>query len=376
LERQRIGDGSPIGRPEGTPAGVPTPEVTELRLELVDGLDSLTGDWALLAKRSDNIFSTLDWTSIWWRHFGRDRPLLLGACRNGRGELVALLPLYLSSARPVRTVRFVGHGPADQLGPVCAPSDRRLAARALGLALAECCPPWDLFIGDLLPGDGNWSELLPATTLRREASPVISVEGRTWDEFLDSRSANFRGQVRGRERKLLREHVLRYRLATDPDRLEEDLRTLFQLHEANLGADFSDSHRGFHRDFAKRALARGWLRLWLMELDGRAVAAWYGFRYAGAEYYYQSAREQRWDRYSAGFVLLAHSMREAFNDGMREYRLLRGGEPYKQRFATGDPGLETVGLARTMRGRASILAATASRSMPRPARRLLTRLAG
>jgi hypothetical protein len=41
-------------------------------------------------------------------------------------------------------------------------------------------------------------------------------------------------------------------------------------------------------------------------------------------------------------VLLAHTIRAAFDDGVREYRFGRGQDPYKYRFTGQDPGLETV----------------------------------
>jgi hypothetical protein len=80
-------------------------------------------------------------------------------------------------------------------------------------------------------------------------------------------------------------------------------------------------------------------------VDGEPVAAVYGFRVSDTECYYQAGRDQRWDHYRVGFVVLAHAIREAANDGMSEYRLLRGDEEYKQRFETHDPGLETVGVS-------------------------------
>ena len=42
---------------------------------------------------------------------------------------------------------------------------------------------------------------------------------------------------------------------------------------------------------------------------------------------------------------MAHTVRVAIADGVEEYRLLRGDEPYKARFATDDPGLETIAAA-------------------------------
>jgi alkylation response protein AidB-like acyl-CoA dehydrogenase len=65
---------------------------------------------------------------------------------------------------------------------------------------------------------------------------------------------------------------------------------------------------------------------------------------AGVESYYQAGRDPRWNRYHVGFVLLAHAIQQAACASMTEYRLLRGGEPYKYRVATTDPELETVGV--------------------------------
>jgi CelD/BcsL family acetyltransferase involved in cellulose biosynthesis len=349
--------------------------MTPPSLEPLGTFEEASATWSVLAERSGNLFSTWEWAATWWRHFGDGRQLLLTACRRDGTDPFAILPLYLSSGRPVRTVRFIGHGPGDQLGPVCDPQDLDEASSLLKRALEQRCPRWDIFIGDQLRGDRPWRTLVGGRTLRRDASPSLQIEGKSWEKFLASRTPNFRGQVRRRERKLAREHDLRIRL-TDPDRLARDLETLFKLHELQRNDAFAGRRRNFHREFAAIALERGWLRLWMMEVNERPVAAWYGFRFGDAECYYQSGRDPAWDSYSVGFVLLAHTVREAFQDGMREYRLLRGGESYKDRFATDDRGLETIGLARTTAGRASIVAAIAARSMPRPARRLLGRLAG
>ena len=140
-------------------------------------------------------------------------------------------------------------------------------------------------MGENVPAADGWAALLGGTVLRRTGSPVIRFRGARWDSLLASRSHNTRAQVRRRERKLNREHDVRFRLADDRDRLDDDLGTLFALHRARWGGrgtQFSESGEAFHRDFAHCAFNRGWLRLWLLEVDGAAVSAWYGFRYGGA----------------------------------------------------------------------------------------------
>jgi CelD/BcsL family acetyltransferase involved in cellulose biosynthesis len=325
-------------------------EPSDLRLERLPGLDSAEGDWEDLAERAENLFATREWLSTWWRHFGRGELLLLGSRRRD-DTLTAILPLYRSRLGPARILRFLGHGPSDELGPICDPVDSPAVSEALRDALRDgSLGGWDVLLGEQLLRAKGWIELLGGVVAQQESSPVLRAAGRSFEELLASRSRNFRQQVRRRERKLLREHGLRYRLAEDPTRLNDDLTTLFELHAARWGEDgstaFTPQRQAFHREFARLALERGWLRFWLAEVDGAPVAALYGFRFADSELYYQSGRDPAWDPYAVGFVLLAHSVRAALEDGASEYRLLRGGEDYKQRFADHDPGLATLVLAR------------------------------
>ena len=63
-------------------------------------------------------------------------------------------------------------------------------------------------------------------------------------------------------------------------------------------------------------------------------------------------------------------IRAAIEDGIHEYRMLRGNEPYKYRLATDDPGLVTVAFARGVLGRVAISSAALSRPAIRRLRSL------
>jgi CelD/BcsL family acetyltransferase involved in cellulose biosynthesis len=350
-----------------------------LRVERLASLEDLEDEWDELATRSGNLFATREWVFTWWRHFGAGRPLRLFACRDPSGGLVAIVPASESTRRPVRTLRFIGHALGDRVGPICAPGDVGRTARALVRALDDGTLGGDVLIGEQIPAEERWAGLMGATTVRREGSPVLDIAGATFDDWLASRSRNFREQVRRRERRLVRDHTLEYRLCDSPDTLEEDLETLFELHTARWGSEgeaFLPHTRPFHRDFAALALERGWLRLWLLTLDGKPVAAWQGFRYGDVDWYYQAGRDPEHETSAVGFVLLAHSIRDAMAAGVREYRLGRGGEDYKRRFSNRDPGLEKFVAARGARGTVSRCAAATAAALPAGWRRPLARLAG
>jgi CelD/BcsL family acetyltransferase involved in cellulose biosynthesis len=324
-------------------------------------------EWDALAAAGGNPFATPEWCLTWWRHFGRGRPLLLRGLRRADGTLAAVLPLFLATRVPARVVRFAGHGAADETGPACAPADRPGVAAALGAAVPGA---WDLLIADDVAGDAPPAP--GARLLAARSSPVLRFpRGASWDDLLATRSRGFREQARARERRLARLGTVTHRFTRDPAHLEADLDALFALHAARWGGRSRAfaGREAFHRDFAARALARGWLRLRLLELDGRPVAALYNLRFGASELFYQSGRDPAMDRWSVGFVLHTLAIRDALEAGVREYRLLRGGESYKRRFATADPGVRTVALARTARGWLLLAALGAQPALPPTVRR-------
>ena len=321
-------------------------------VEPVSSLAQLRTEWSALPVQS--IFATWEWNATWWRHFGAGGELELRAVRQD-AKLVGVLPLYASRVGPLRLIRFVGRPQADEQGPVGAADAEHL----LG-ALADI--HHDVFLGEQLPGGDDWPRLLAGRRFRLESGPVIRQPG-GWQSYLGSRSANFRQQLQRRERRLHERYEVVFKLVVDQATLEHDLDVLFALHRSRFGKASGFAPEAFHREIARSALETGRLRLWILELDGRPAAAWYGFRVGDVESYYQAGRDAAYDDVSAGFVLLAHTIRAALDDGVTEYRLLRGDEAYKRRFADDDPGLETVIRANSRLGGTAVATALAAKHL-------------
>ena len=105
------------------------------------------------------------------------------------------------------------------------------------------------------------------------------------------------------------------------------------------------------------------------------MAVWYGFRFAGDEYFYQSGWDPALARFRIGSAILEHSIREAFADGVAEYRLLRGDEIYKQRYASADTAVQTIAVPLGLVSNCVVGVASAV-SRARLGRRFLHRLDG
>lgn len=328
-----------------------------LELDPLGHLGEARSEWGELAAASGNPFASVEWCEAWLEHVGRGARLRLFSCRRRDGSIGAILPLVLTEGRYVRKLRFLGFGASNELGPISAPEDREAAALALRGALAATRREWDVFLGERLPGNG-WSDRLAGALVAELGSPVVRGPWRSWDEYLGSRSRNFRQELRRKERRLEERGLQSQRVATAAE-LEPALDVLFALHRARWGPEASRWFAGwevFHRRFARAALDRGWLRLRLLQLDGRPVAAYLGFRFGCGEWFYQLGREPSADS-SVGLVLVANALRDALAEGATDFRLGPGAQAYKLRFATGDPGLQTVGKARGVRGRAALAAA-------------------
>jgi CelD/BcsL family acetyltransferase involved in cellulose biosynthesis len=342
-------------------------------------LDALSGEWRQLAVAAGNVFLTPEWFFVWAKHYGQRSSPFVVTVRDRPGHLVGLLPL----ARTNRTIHFAGANVGDWFGllvrPGCEADVALAAARTIGttsraplvLHNVDRGAPWIKALMDVAPRRSRLQ-------LQEQVIPFSPLPA-SWEEFLEAHSRNFRSQVGRKERKLLRSHGARFRLAEDPTLLAADMKTFFALHESRWAATGDSTlTRGavqsYHADFAEAALRQGWLRLWFLEADGRDVAAWYGWRVGDRYFYFNGGWDPAWSDASVGLVLMAHTIRSAIEDGATEYNFLLGDEDYKARFASAQLPVETVVLA--SRYDAAQLVTRVDRRVRRLADRLPTGLRG
>jgi CelD/BcsL family acetyltransferase involved in cellulose biosynthesis len=336
-------------------------------------LGEIEADWRSLAERRGNAFLTPEWYFAWLRSYGAHADPAVIAVRTPAGDLRGIMPLARDRAARPRSLRFGGANVADHLHPVTASSEEEEAvAAAAGASLGAGISGWSAIVLDNVDADAGWWRAmmsaaplsLAAVSYRQTTLPCIQLPT-SWETYLANRSRNFRSQLGRKLRALERNHEVRFRRTQAAPELASDLETFFRLHDARWksrggSTSASERTRKFHADFTAAALERGWLRLWLMEVDGDSVAAWYGWRLGERYSYYLAGFEPRWSDASVGLLLLAHTVHEAIDEAASEYDLLLGEESYKQRFATGTRPVETVILARSFHPMRLLAAAEAT----------------
>jgi CelD/BcsL family acetyltransferase involved in cellulose biosynthesis len=337
-----------------------------ITVERVTDFESIRQEWTALAAECDNIFWTWEWQSLWWRHFGRGRPLLVNTVRARDGRLIAIVPLYLVRSAPLRVLRFIGHGHGDCLGPIRKPADAPFAIQALRELLKE--QPFDILIGDHIRAGSPWAVAMRATVLRRTGYPLVRLGGLSWEQYLASHGGKKAKHLRRYERQLAAQYAVDFRACSDPRELDADLDAAFRLHQSRFGPHtdcwFCGDNEQFQREFAATALERGWLSLRILTLDGRPAAVLHHFRFNGIEFGYQGGRDRSFGHVSVGSVIETNALRHAAAQGLSEYRFLQGDEDYKYRFANEDPGLQTVVVAGSALGRLAIAGGLAAARLP------------
>ncbi len=310
---------------------------------------ALRAEWdeLLAASAADHLFLTWEWLHTWWHHLGRGRRLAILAVRRG-GRLVALAPLATSAARPwcwlpASPLRFLGAGTvgSDYLDLIVRRGEEAGATEALAMYLGRQRPVLDL---PQLPSDLPAAAALAAGLAERgweplergaQVCPYIELEGLSWEDYVAGLGSSHRQNLRRRLRKLEQGFEVRFERARTAEEAERALDVLVALHRRRWsGRGGSDAFTGpeviaFHREVVRLALDRDWLRLYVLRLDGRPVAALYGFLYRGRFLFYQAGFDPAFGDHSVGLVTMGLTIREAIAEGAREYDLLHGDESYK-----------------------------------------------
>ena len=198
---------------------------------------------------------------------------------------------------------------------------------------------------------GGWA------TSSAEVCPTLLLPA-SFDQYVKSLGKNMREQIKRYPKRLEKNFSVEIELAQTPEQVEDFLRDLFELHgkrwraRGQTGVLVLPSRQKFHCALCHDFLARDWLRLWRLKLDGRAACVLLCYFWGGKYWFFIGGFEPELQKWSVGTCLFARVFEQAISEGASEFDFLRGAEEYKYRFGAQDR--EFVNLhwfAPTMRGR-------------------------
>lgn len=315
--------------------------------------EQLREEWNELLEASDSngLFLTWEWLFTWWKHLSGGRRLHIVTVRLGR-QLVAIAPLALrpsSLARllPFRALEFLGSGiiGSDYLDFIIRRGQEREACRTLADYLSR--EKLVLELTQLSKDACVAAEI--AARLHQEAwnlaeaktnvCPFINLSGHSWESYLASLGSEHRYNFGRRMKNLTKRFEVRFEQARSEEQRRGSFALLVALHNMRWRdrgcseAFYAANLLAFHQELSRLALERGWLRLFVLRLDGAPAAALYGFRYHRVFYFFQSGFDPNYGKHSVGLVTMGLAIKSAVEEGAEEYDLLHGDEPYKFHWA-------------------------------------------
>jgi CelD/BcsL family acetyltransferase involved in cellulose biosynthesis len=320
------------------------------RISEAAGLQALKQEWQALLQgnEADCLFLTWEWQSCWWRHVSQHRRLCLITVRRG-GDLIAIAPFAIRPPEPgrlvpFRTLEFMGMGDvgSDYMDLIIRPDQEAQALEALAGYLKENSLVLDFRRVDAssrrivallaLLEQGGWQSEQVVTDI----CPYIDLKGHDWKSYIATVSRSHRANVNRRIRRLgeIFKQVEFKRAVTEQER-RECFTQFLRLHQLRWsGKERSNAFTGegtlaFHTEFSQLALEQGWLRLYVLRLDGEPVAATYSFCYGDSFYYYQAGLDPKLAEHSVGLATLGLAVQEALKEGVSRYDMLHGNQAYK-----------------------------------------------
>ncbi|HEX7364893.1 MAG TPA: GNAT family N-acetyltransferase [Dehalococcoidia bacterium] len=306
-----------------------------MKVEYVqESFDSVYSAWKELQDHSSTapIFASPDWSKVWWQQFGSESKLIIGTVKQG-SKIIGIAPLKLNGS----TASFMGSGDVcDYLDFVIAPGgEDTFFSELLNKLKSEKIDKLEL--APLRPDSTvqiNLINLAPKNKWQVSCSQDdVTVEldlPATWDEYLKLLSGKQRHELNRKLRRLNEEGDLNYRTSTDanPPDIATFLR-LFRESRQDKANFLTEQMESFFRSIARAMADQNLLRLNILELDKKAVAATMCFDYRDTVYLYNSGYEPDYGWLSVGVISKALCIKDSIERGKKRFDFLKGDEAYK-----------------------------------------------
>jgi CelD/BcsL family acetyltransferase involved in cellulose biosynthesis len=322
-------------------------------------LEEWVPSWDAILHESESlsIFSTPEWIGSWWKAFGTNKRMIALAFSTEENALVGLAPLYLDDVQSspfgkLAHLRLIGDGSGDSdgLDVIARPGCEGSCAQALLHWLTEH-QNWDLCSLNTMAGSSAVAKALIHELARAEwtflsgsyPNSAIHLPG-SWSQYVEERlSPGFRPLVTRYPRKLADRYQVSIHRCENADDLTKGLEILFSLHTkrwslANQPGSFgSQERKEFYEQMSRRFLRRGWLELWVLELNGVAAAAQFCFRYGDTVSILQEGFDPEFAADKVGYALRATMLKHFIETGVKHYDFLGGLADHKQKWGA-EPG--------------------------------------
>jgi CelD/BcsL family acetyltransferase involved in cellulose biosynthesis len=316
-------------------------------VEIVDGL---ADEWRELCREVayDQPFYHPEWIAAYIRAFLPGAKVLLITARL-EGRLRLVLPLVeergLFSGMPVRKLRAPVNSHSVRFDIVRGQNPEDDALMVATWEHLNKLPGWDMLQLDDVPEGGMVDRLALAAKASRfrtakismRPSPIVPVPADP--ELLKRmpRNSKLRSKLRQVRRELAGKQFHLYRVEMED---HEALRRFYELEssgwkgqeQSSISSDAKTQR--FYDEVAKVAAHFGYLCLYMLELDGRLLAAHLGLSYRGHYYSPKIAYDESFKQWVPGHLIVSEILRDCCARGVKAYDITGPNDEWKMKWTT------------------------------------------
>ena len=319
---------------------------------------------------SKSPFLKWEWMNAWWQEYAGkiNKAELNIVAFEDAGKLVGVLPLYKyvegSGLKKLTRVGFIGDQieSSDYLDVLTTADYVQYFADELDTILTNLFKGVDLFFYRGVYRESvicKAYESLPEGEMQLNefrVCPFLQLPD-SFDDYLSTRSKNFRYNIRRRTKKLTNEDNAEFEVVDDPEKVVSGISEIFELHsqraeQKNLDTKFVEDLRfNFHKSMAPEFAAAGLIKLFFLNVGEERIASLYCFDYNNTLYYFQGGFDPAWSKKSPGLVMMARTIRYAIENGFKVFDFMRGGEEYKFNWTNDTTHMYEVYRATSLNGK-------------------------
>lgn len=318
-------------------------------ISIYNELLELEKDWEYIFEKSgtNNIFTSWEWCSLWWKHYGKNQKLLVLVIKDG-AEIIGIAPLMVSKGnystlwRPV--VSFWGGELADYMDFLILRDNKEVISVIINFFMKH--DDWGMIDFKRIPESSP--NLIPirecAAGLKYPynfrvscVSPIVKIK-KDWDDYYKSISKGLRQDIRTGYNKFKLTGDIEFETYNipSPKALLDDL---FELHrkrqDYKLGQSLFElqDNLGFFYDLAFAFSRIGWADISVLKTTNRIVSAVFALKYKGIFYYWIPVFAPEFIKYSPGKIHIHALLKNCFEQNYEIFDFMRGDEEYKFKWA-------------------------------------------
>jgi CelD/BcsL family acetyltransferase involved in cellulose biosynthesis len=295
---------------------------------------TLRKPWTKMCQKSraNVLFSSADWSELWWQHFGSGSELYLGSVRED-GRCLGIAPLRLENGK----VRLIGSDDVcDFLDFIIEPGKETAFCDTLiahlkgeGLTSIELSP--------LLPNSSVRSYFLKAAQTQGMSVACSQVDVTVGvdlpsdlPDYLSLLSGKQRHELLRKERRLNEEGEIAFRISekAEPGEIDTFLHFFSESRE-DKNKFLTPEMESFFRAVINKASENNILNLGILELNKNPVAVTLGFNYRDDVYIYNSGYNPDYRWLSVGMLSKYYHIKHSIEAGKKRFDFLKGAERYK-----------------------------------------------